>query len=405
MRKVGGCHFIVCLVALIAGALAFPPGGIAASFEAWRAEVRREALAAGVSAATFDRAFSGVAPIPRIVELDRRQPEFTLTFWGYLDRVVTPQRITRGQALLREHRQLLESVEQAYGVQPRFLVAIWGLETNFGGRLGDFDLIGAVATLAYDGRRGAFFRQQLISALKLMERGDIPRGAQASWAGAVGQPQFIPTTYEGFAVDFDGDGRRDLWDSLSDVFASAANYLRASGWDGSRTWGREVLLPPGFDYGLTGRRIKRPLSFWAARGVRTADGGPLPEAPIEASLLVPGGARGGPALLVYDNFQATLAWNNSIFYAVAVGHLADRIEGGGPFAAPRPADASPISRRDIIEMQTLLGQLGFDPGGADGIVGPQTRGAIRGFQRTQNMAADGYADAALLARLRAAAER
>jgi membrane-bound lytic murein transglycosylase B len=391
------------VVAFVFGVIAFVPSSMAETFDEWKAAFVRDARTAGISDSTLDRALADLTPIPRVIELDRRQPEFTLTFWSYLDRVVTDTRIARGQALLSEHSALLETIEQRYGVQPRFLVAIWGLETNFGDRLGDFPLVGALATLAHDGRRSSFFHQQLVSALKLMERGDIAIDAVSSWAGAVGQPQFIPTTYEGYAVDFDGDGKRDLWDSLPDIFASASNYLQASGWDGTQTWGREVLLPSGFDYGLTGRRIRKPLSFWSEAGVRDVYGELLPEREIEASLLVPGGARNGPALLVYKNFRATLAWNNSIFYAVAVGHLADRIAGGKPFVSPRPAQEIPISRTDITEMQMLLGQLGYDPGGADGLVGPQTRGAIRSFQKAQGLPVDGFANSDLLARLRTVA--
>ncbi|MCW5699328.1 MAG: lytic murein transglycosylase [Rhodospirillales bacterium] len=375
------------------------------SFDEWRMNFRAAALASGIRAGTFDTAFAGVSPIPRIIELDRRQPEFTQTFWNYLDKRVTNERVNRGQELLHRHRDVLAAVQRQYGVQPRFLVAFWGLETNYGGNTGGYSLIGALATLAHDARRSDFFRQQLMAALELMDSGDIPTNAKSSWAGAVGNPQFMPTSYKAFAVDFDGDGKRDLWNSLPDVFASAANYLAASGWQGDRTWGREVRLPGDFDYLQSGLDTKMRLADWQRLGVRRSDGRDLPFVDIDASLILPGGAQGGPPLIVYDNFHAIMAWNRSILYAVSVGHLSDRLDGRPPFQSRRPAHEVPLSRGEVMEMQNLLTQVGMDTGGIDGIVGTGTRRAIRRYQSHASLPADGYPTPGLLQHLRQGAPR
>ncbi len=377
----------------------------AETFDAWRADLSQRAIAAGISPTTVDRALARVQPDPRIIELDRQQPEFTQTFWSYLDKRVTADRVARGRALLERHRSLLESVQARYGVQPRLLVAFWGLETSYGGYTGKWPLFQALATLAYDERRRAFFTEQLLAALQGVERGDIPLDAKSSWAGAMGQLQFMPTTYRDHAVDFDGDGRIDLWRSLPDIFASGANYLQAVGWDGDRIWGREVRLPAGFDFAKSGLERPRRLAEWQALGVRRIDGGALPAVDIDGAILLPGGALHGPALMTYANFQAIMAWNRSFLYAVAVGHLSDRLAGGAPFQTPRPVRDDPLARSDVMEMQRLLLGLGYDTGGVDGIVGSETRRAIRHFQQTAALPADGYASPALLHQLRRATIR
>ncbi|MGF1640278.1 MAG: lytic murein transglycosylase [Rhodospirillales bacterium] len=400
-----GLRVVIVLTALVV-ASPFGAGaarGETATFEAWVAGFRDEALARGIGPETFDRAFAGVQPIERVIELDRRQPEFVETFWGYLDKRVTPARIERGRVELARHRPLLEAIARRYGVQPRFLVALWGLESNFGDFTGTFPAVAAVATLAFDERRSVFFRQQLLALLQIVASDDVPVSAQSSWAGAMGQPQFIPTTYRDFAVDFDGNGRRDLWRDLGDVFASAANYLAASGWQDNRTWGREVRLPAGFDLSLSGLEIRKPLAEWQRLGVRDAGGRDLPAVDVNGSIVLPGGATGGPALMVYDNFRTIMTWNRSILYAVSVGHFADRLEGKGPFVTPRPARDVQLSRAEVIEIQSLLETLGLDPGVADGIVGPQTRSAIRTFQVQKRLPADGFPTIGLLERLRSAA--
>jgi membrane-bound lytic murein transglycosylase B len=366
------------------------------SFADWLAGVHSEAAGRGVSAATLDATLTHARLLDEVIALDRKQPEFSQTFWQYLDKRITAQRIERARRLLAEHHGLLEATCQRFGVQPRFVVAFWALESNFGDFTGSHHAVSAVATLAFDDRRGSFFREQLLALLQSIDDGDIPVAAAGSWAGALGQPQFIPTTYRRFAVDGDGDGRRDLWGSLADVFASTANYLAASGWDGERTWGREVRLPQGFDLTLSGLETQKPLAEWQSLGVRDADGHALPSVDLSASLVLPGGIAGGPALLVYPNFRTIMAWNRSILYAVAVGHLADRIAGGEPFRAVPPANDVALSRSELIEIQDRLGRLGFDVGDPDGVVGPKTRRAIMTFQQEARLPADGHPNDTLL---------
>ncbi len=365
-------------------------------FYSWLAELRGEASRRGVSERTLDAALAGVQPVERVVELDRKQPEFTQTFWQYLDKRVTPERVERGRQMMAEKGPLLKTITRRFGVQPRFLVAFWALESNFGDYTGDYPAAASLATLAFDERRSAFFREQLLALLQSIEDGDIPTDAKGSWAGALGQPQFMPTTYRRYAVDADGDARRDLWTSLADVFGSAANYLAASGWDKDHTWGREVRLPSGFDLSVSGLETEKPLVEWQRLGVRDADGHDLPVVDLLASLILPGGINGGPALLVYGNFRAIMAWNRSILYAVAVGHLSDRVDGGEPFRAVPPPNDVALSRSELMEIQSRLDQLGFDVGLADGVVGPKTRKAIREFQHDAKLPADGYPDTVLL---------
>lgn len=400
-------HWSKVLLAGAAGlafALCAAPGARAASdFPAWLDAFKREALAAGISGATVETALAGVEPIERVLELDRKQPEFTQTFWAYLDKRVTDQRIERGRQLLAEHAALFDRVRDRYGVQPRFLVAFWGLESNFGDHTGGFPVVGALATLAHDARRADFFRVQLLDALRIIDQGHItPERMVGSWAGAMGQVQFIPSTFVRHAVDFDGDRRRDIWTSLPDIFASAANFLRALGWRGDETWGREVRLPAGFDLELADLSVRKPIGEWQRLGVRRAGGGDLPKADISGAVVLPAGHK-GPAFLVYGNFDAILGWNRSLLYAIAVGHLADRIAGRDALRAERPGDERPLSRAEVQEMQDLLVALGFDPGTPDGVVGGQTRAALRAYQREAERAPDGYPTPELLGDLRRAA--
>ena len=308
---------------LTGGAMAQEEG--AESFAEWREGVRSEALEQGISAAVFDAAFADVEPIPRVIELDRSQPEVTLTFDQYVERVVPESRVEKGRKLLAEHRDLLEPIGRTYGVPPRFIVALWGIETNFGQYLGGFPVIASLATLAYDGRRSAYFRQELLHALRILEDGHItPKAMMGSWAGAMGQSQFMPSSFVNYAVDHDGDGRRDIWGTQGDVFASAANYLAQAGWRAGETWGRQVTLPPGFDHSLAGLEVKKALADWQALGLRRADGSDLPQADISGSVVLPGG-EGGPAYLVYNNYRTIMRWNRSFYFATSVGLLADGI--------------------------------------------------------------------------------
>ena len=296
-------------------------------FDAWLEGVRQEARERGLKEATIESALSDISPIKRVVELDRRQPEFKLTLDRYLSRVVSKARIEKGRARLAEHGTLLKEVSAKYKVQPRFIVALWGIETDFGRYLGGFPVIPALASLAYDGRRSAYFRKELFNALTVIDRGHIgAKGMMGSWAGAMGQNQFMPSSFLRYAVDYDGDGRRDIWGTHADIFASSANYLSKVGWRGDQTWGRKVRLPNGFDRALIGLKVRKGLRDWQRLGVRRPDGRDLPARNLRSSILLPGGADGS-AYVVYDNFRAILRWNRSNLFATAVGSLADRIAG------------------------------------------------------------------------------
>jgi membrane-bound lytic murein transglycosylase B len=298
------------------------------AFDAWLAQLRADALAEGISAATLDGALAGLAPIERVVELDRKQPESRFTFQEYHRRVLSQSRIERGQQLYREHRALLDRVAAEYGVQARYIVALWGIESSYGAYYGEYPVIGALATLAYEGRRGAFFRGELLKALQIVDHGDIDlERMKGSWAGAMGQSQFMPSSYHAYAVDYDGDGRRDIWTSLPDVFASIANYLARAGWNDRHTWGRKVTSPPSLNGELVGLEQKKPLPEWQALGVRRSNGENLPYVALDASLLrTDDGA--GPSYLVYQNFRVLMAWNRSTYFALTVGELSDLIERG-----------------------------------------------------------------------------
>jgi len=307
-----------------AAALAVPVPALAGEpFAAFLDDVAAQARAQGVAAATIERAFAGLAPDPQVVELDRRQPEGRLSFAAYRERVVSPSRIVTGRARRREHAELLARMRRAYGVSERVLVAIWGIESSFGRVTGDYDIVRSLATLAHDGRRRELFTRELLAALRILERTPLDRGSlTGSWAGAMGQAQFLPSTYLDHAVDHDGDGFADIWQAQGDVFASMANYLATLGWREGWRWGRPVSRPGGFAGLPRGRDAKRPLTFWEAAGVRRADGGPLPVAEADAGLLVMDEGRGG-AFLVYHNFDVLMRWNRSTYFALSVGLLSD----------------------------------------------------------------------------------
>jgi membrane-bound lytic murein transglycosylase B len=294
-------------------------------FPSWVAGLRDEALSAGISSGTFDRALASVAPLPRVIELDRRQPEGTISFATYVSRVVSPARIAAGRRHMAENAALLQQIQQRYHVQPRFIVALWAVESSFGQSAGDTPTIPALATLAYDGRRSRFFRSELLAALRILERGAIaPERMRGSWAGAMGQCQFMPSSYLKYAVAFEGSGQPDIWSSRADVLASIANYLATVGWSDHGTWGREVTLPANFDAGLVDLKVKKSLGSWAKLGVRRADGGALPVAALNASLVRPDGG-GGRAFLVYDDYRTLMDWNRSTYFATSIGLLADAI--------------------------------------------------------------------------------
>jgi len=316
-------------VALISVLLLFAVPGSAEDFQIWLGKLRVEAEGKGISQSVLDEALAGIQPIPRVIELDRRQPEFTLTFTQYRDRVVPQSRIKKGRVKYQENRDLLEEIGGKIGVQPRFIVALWGIETDFGRVTGGFKVIPALATLAHDGRRSAFFRKELLNALQILHEGHIaPKEMMGSWAGAMGQSQFMPSSFLAHAVDYDGDGRRDIWTTRPDVFASAANYLAKSGWRADQTWGREVKLPRDFDFALADLKVRKPIGGWQALGVRQPDGGDLPTRQLSASIVLPEKGKMSPAYLVYSNYRTTLRWNRSTYFALAVGLLSDGIGAG-----------------------------------------------------------------------------
>lgn len=362
----------------------------------WLSEFKSVALSEGISDETFKKAFQDWKPIEKVLYYDRRQPEFSRTFWNYLERSISKERIERGRLLLKKHEKLLNEVYAKYGVQPRFLVAFWGLETNYGDYTGGFPVVGSLATLAHDPRRSEFFTKELILALKILDQGHIDFDRMlGSWAGAMGQTQFMPSTFTGYAYDGDKDGKKDLWGSLTDVMHSSSNYLSSVGWKGDETWGREVKLPKNFNYELADLSIEKDLSEWQALGVRRANGRDLPNVTIDASLVLPAGHK-GPAFIVYNNFKKIMIWNRSILYAIAVGHLADRLQGKGALVAKKPANDKPLHRDEVLELQAALNKLGFDAGKPDGILGSKSRRAIKGYQVKYGHPADGHPEADLV---------
>ena len=368
------------------------------AFAAWVANFGATARTAGIGDETLCAAFSEVRYLPRVIELDRVQPEFTRTAWDYLDRTVTPQRIATGRDKLSQVRGDADTAAARYGVPPEIVVAIWGMESGYGVNTGDISTIDALATLGFDGRREDWARGQLLAALKILQNGDIDRAQMmGSWAGAMGQTQFLPSSYLTYSVDGYGDGRRDIWGSMADVMASTANFLARSGWRADQPWGVEVRLPPGFDAGRADASVRQPASQWAAEGVQATDGASLPDL-ADAMILLPAGAR-GPVFMVGANFRAILRYNNSTSYALAVSLLAQGLAGGPGVQAPWPRDLQTLDRGQMLALQTALNERGFASGTPDGMMGPATRGAIRRFQRSLGQAADGYPTLQLLRRL------
>ena len=371
-----------------------------ASFTQFVEDFRPVARRAGISDRTYARAFSGVTPDPRVLKKLRRQPEFSTPVWRYIGARVTDARIARGRQNLRRMSGLLGAIERRYGVSRRIVLAIWGMETNYGSFTGKDNVIRSLATLAFSGRKQAFGRKQLLAALKILQHGDIPaRAMTGSWAGAMGHTQFIPTTYLAYARDFDGDGKRDIWNNRGDALASTAWYLKKRGWKSGRPWGWEVILPRGFDYREAGMGRARSVRGWARMGLRPAAAARFYALDARARVILPAG-RKGPAFLVTDNFRAILAYNNSIAYALAAGHLADRIGGAGPFVASWPVRERMLSRAERIELQKHLAWRGFYKGAFRGHIGPRTRAAVRRYQHVAGLPADGYASHDLLQRLR-----
>ncbi|PRY21169.1 lytic murein transglycosylase [Aliiruegeria haliotis] len=370
------------------------------AFDAWVASFKGRAAASGISQATIDRAFRDVGYLPGVIERDRNQTEFKRTLEDYLAIAASDERVSMGKSALRKYNSTLSAIEGRYGVDKEIVTAIWGLESKYGTRMGDIPIVSALSTLAYDGRRGAFMEKQLLAALRILQRGDItPERMVGSWAGAMGHTQFIPTSFQAFAVDFTGDGRRDIWSSdPSDALASTAAYLQRNGWVRGQPWGMEVRLPSGFSTGLAGRGNSRSAASWAAMGVADTNGRPVPNHG-SSSILIPQGTR-GPAFIVYKNFSVILRYNNAESYALGVGHLADRIAGKPPIQAGFPPDAQGMTIDDRKELQRRLNANGFDAGTPDGVIGSGTEAAISAYQKSVGLPVTGQPSLALLKRLR-----
>jgi lytic murein transglycosylase len=372
----------------------------AADFGNCLADLWLDAARRGVSRENFQRFTAGLTPDLHIMDLLDAQPEFTKSTWDYLDLLVSDERIARGRELLKQYASTFAAEERAYGVDRTIIAAIWGVESNYGTLGGDRSVLRSTATLACVGRRRDYFREEFLSALDILQRGDIaPDRLVGSWAGAFGPTQFMPTTFKRYAVDFDGDGRRDVIDSVPDVIASTANNLKTDGWVSGQTWGYEVTLPQNFDYLLADRSKQMTVREWQNLGVRRAGNKPFPHGGDRAFLLIPAGAR-GPAFLMLPNFRVIMKYNPAEAYALAIGYLADRLRGGAPFVQDWPRDERVLTLDERFELQQQLARHGFDIGTPDGLLGPRTRIAIRNFQASVGLVPDGFASSSVLDRLR-----
>ena len=371
-----------------------------AELQNWIAEFRGRALANGISPEVYDRAMSGLHYDTEVIERDRNQSEFTKTIWEYLDSAASDARVRNGREALRRHDRVLDQIEAHYGVDKEVVVAVWGLESAYGEYRGSDPVLQSLATLAYDGRRGSFFEQQLIAALKIIQSGDVsPREMTGSWAGAMGHTQFIPTSYLAYAVDFRGDGQRDIWSNdPTDALASTAAYLARFGWQEGQPWGVEVRLPAGFDFSQAGRSVTAMPSRWAELGVVGVDGQPVPDYG-PASILLPAGSRGA-AFMVFPHFEVIERYNTADAYVIGVGHLSDRIKGAPPIQSTWPREDRALAFAEREELQRRLTDAGFTTQGVDGRIGPNTVDAIRSYQRAYGLVPDGYASLDLLRRLR-----
>ncbi|MDB3893499.1 lytic murein transglycosylase [Candidatus Thioglobus sp.] len=358
------------------------------SFEDFLLDIRQKAISRGVSTKTLDQVFLELTPNPKVIKFDQTQAEFSQNFWRYLGSRVSEYRLNKGDQKLKLHQQILQENYQKYGVPPHIIVAFWGLETNYGSNTGNLNLVRSLATLSYDRRRRDFFTEQLLTLLTLIDEHKIPPNAKGSWAGAMGNVQFMPTNVAAYGVDADQDGEIGLWDNTQDIFSSAAYFLQEIGWVRGQRWGREVSIPSTFDYQLATLSVKKTVNEWRTLGVKMADGKSLPNSTMKASLILPMGFK-GPGFLVYPNFRAILRWNNSILYALSVGHLSDRLAGTDKLYAA-PITEPSLSRENIMQIQAQLNQFGFDTGEPDGISGPKTRNAAREYQRANQLPIDGY---------------
>jgi membrane-bound lytic murein transglycosylase B len=402
------CALTVMLAAMPVGLLRADTDGTsdvgtadeAIPFDQWVEQMWPLAKARGVTRKVFDAAFKGVKPDPRVEKADSNQAEFVKPIWDYLDRSVSKRRITNGRAKLRKYNSKLRRIQGKFGVDRHVLVAIWGIETRYGRNKGSHHVIQAMASMAYNGRRTDFGRKQLLAALEILQRGDTTVARlKGSWAGAMGHTQFIPTTFNRYGVDFTGDGQRDIWRSMSDALASAANYLKQSGWDSGQPWGYEVKLPKTFDYGQSGLGVKKLTAEWVGLGVTRVDGGKFEQWALEASVIVPAGAN-GPAFLVFKNFRTIMRYNNAVSYALAVAYLSDRLQGRPWIRQKWPKSDRPLNSKQKLELQELLSGKGYSIGDIDGRIGPKTVTALRDYQEKSGLVPDGYASQSLLRHMR-----
>ena len=395
LRALGGALGLLGMVALSASAIASDR-----EFAACMQQLRSEAVTKGVALATFDQHAAALVPDMAVVGFLDAQPEFVTPIWDYMAGLVDAERVADGRAMLERWAEVLGRVENQYSVDAATVVAVWGVESNFGRNFGSRPLLTSLSTLSCFGRRQAFFRGEFFTTLKIIQDGHVaPERLLGSWAGAFGHTQFMPSTFMRLAVDFDGDGRRDLVDSVPDALASTANFLKRAGWRSDLDWGLEVVLPKAFDTAGAGRRNKQTLQQWAARGVKRVDGSALPATVTPVGLLLPAGPA-GPAFLVTRNFDALYSYNAAESYALAIAHLADRLRGGVAFVAPWPTDDAGLSRAERRELQTLLLARGHDIGEPDGMIGARTREALKQVQGELGLAADGRAGQAVLEALR-----
>ena len=366
------------------------PAQAQVDFQACLQNIRGEAVRQGVPDAIADGALRNLTPDQKILDLDQRQPEFSLTYAKYVGNSVTSDRIVKGQQRLAQNRGLLDALQSEYGVPPQYIMAFWGMETNYGTFMGDFQVVRSVATLACATKRTEFFSNETVQALRILVTDRMTREQlRGSWAGAMGNMQFMPSTFMKWGVDRTGDGRIDLWNSLPDAFASAANFLRGIGWKPGLPAAEEVFLPQGFPLDQADVTVEKPVRAWTALGVRKAGSAPLPNVDEPAAIILPAGFR-GPAFILYPNFKAVMNWNRSTLYALSVALLAQQIAGGAPVMQGAPADDEPLSRSTVIDMQNRLARLTLYPDEVDGLLGPKTRSAVRLYQKQMGLPADGH---------------
>ena len=403
MTPLAKITLLAATTALFTGPALAPSYAQGADFQACLETIKAEAMRQGVSAGLADRAFQGLTPDQKVVDLDSRQPEFSLTYARYVGASVTPERIVKGQQKMAQNCPLLDALQAEYGVPPQYIMAFWGMETNYGSYMGDFQVVRSVATLGCMTKRTVFFSNETVQALRILTLNHMTREQmRGSWAGAMGNMQFMPSTFMKWGVDRDGNGKVDLWNSLPDAFASAANFLRGIGFRPGLPSSEEVVLPPGFPLDQADTTIEKPVRSWAAMGVKKAGGAPLPNVDDPAAIILPAGFR-GPAFILYPNFKAVMNWNRSTLYALAIGILARQIAGGPPVMQAPPADDEPLSRDTVIDMQNRLTRLTLYTDEIDGLLGPKTRSAVRLFQKQIGLPADGHPTPDVVRRLQEAA--